>query len=1076
MSALDLLSSAALLQSISSNLEVSTETEIQVELHQEGVEPSLDKREEGGDFVEPETRGEPASLPGRGENVGVPIPEELIPEDGDQTDDEENLPAAGPTNFNLKRQRSLSDNGTREVPPHAVPFLSISSLPSLPPLPALPSLLPAFFPTGPTSAPLLSFSLQTLPPLPPTSILPLQIPSLPPPLIRPPIPHLVPEDSGIIRCVCSFTSDDGFTIQCDSCNVWQHGNCVGILPEAVPDEYMCELCDPKSAIGRGVDGRKAEESQRRRLEAERLGYNRSGVDALRRGPGNTGFGGARPRRSLGEDVAGTSAVASPTNGPLSPADSLVTSTPTVPRDALGRRRRSGKQPGTGTRGRGAAGNSTPSTATPGGPNESPAPEPPSHPRLASFGVLRNTNNFNNTNSGPPSDDEDGLGDDKYEAWQYEFTPVERDLYPEPRLVERLTQALHSLEFEDEIPLVVGGLKELWEKQSTLRPRTQKDPLLPLLYDAAPIVLESIPSPSPTQVQPLPSTAFQLVPPVSSTFIPPVNQNNPCPYPRPTTYALFSVNSISSGAFISTVRGKVVSLQQYRSDPVNQYSLLGVPKQGVNCLPQPWSVAIDQRLFGNEVRFARSGCHPNAVLRVIKLKKGGSSAVAEEGGVTTNLNPTSGEGSGTRGSTPWTEQARSGELGFELVFAIFATVDIGRREEIVLPWDWDDNHLIHSLPSLIAAPPLPEFLSEQSLEPLSRKMGIVTNAILSITHCACDKKRDCALYWLCKGSVIHLPISRAAAAKREPFSTIFLNAIGAMGKDEMGKSRGRKSKKPDLGPLVALERGWIAYEEPVVASPVSIKLDLEVEMDLDEDLPSGKENVATQPMDLDDVQSTASTSRLPPPPKLAEEADSDASDLTDALSHLTSSDEEGAKPAPRNKARRSDDDEEDEQVVRPPPRRRLVSGAKRNSKLTHAKDVGPSKKKAREREREREREAEKEKEKSGKRKHLVKFSEKGGKEEEEDGERKKTKKKEIESSREEEAKKLGSSTSKKLKPRPSLEGNQPSTSTHDVAETKVPQLDPSSRPLLPEDTNSLAAPVRGTLLNLPFLLYQELRSD
>lgn len=40
-------------------------------------------------------------------------------------------------------------------------------------------------------------------------------------------------------------SDDigSMFIQCDSCKVWQHGGCVGIMDEAMsPDEYYCEEC------------------------------------------------------------------------------------------------------------------------------------------------------------------------------------------------------------------------------------------------------------------------------------------------------------------------------------------------------------------------------------------------------------------------------------------------------------------------------------------------------------------------------------------------------------------------------------------------------------------------------------------------------------------------------------------------------------------------------------------------------------------------------------------------------------------------------------------------------------------
>ena len=149
----------------------------------------------------------------------------------------------------------------------------------------------------------------------------------------------VPEDAGIIRCVCSYTSDDGFTIQCDSCNVWQHANCVSIRPEAVPEEYLCELCDPGAARERGVDRRRAEEGQRRRTENETRGEGMRRVSS---------GGAAKPRRSIGEETV-----------PVVPAGpAVVTVEPltagTVLRDAIGRRRRVGKQPGTGARGRGAA--------------------------------------------------------------------------------------------------------------------------------------------------------------------------------------------------------------------------------------------------------------------------------------------------------------------------------------------------------------------------------------------------------------------------------------------------------------------------------------------------------------------------------------------------------------------------------------------------------------------------------------------------------------------------------------------------------------------------------------------------
>lgn len=56
--------------------------------------------------------------------------------------------------------------------------------------------------------------------------------------------HSSPPDSGRIRCVCEYDEDDGFTIQCEQCLVWQHAKCVGISKNSVPEQYFCEECNP----------------------------------------------------------------------------------------------------------------------------------------------------------------------------------------------------------------------------------------------------------------------------------------------------------------------------------------------------------------------------------------------------------------------------------------------------------------------------------------------------------------------------------------------------------------------------------------------------------------------------------------------------------------------------------------------------------------------------------------------------------------------------------------------------------------------------------------------------------------
>ncbi|TRY54063.1 hypothetical protein DNTS_034493, partial [Danionella cerebrum] len=51
--------------------------------------------------------------------------------------------------------------------------------------------------------------------------------------------------SEIVRCICEVQEENDFMIQCDECLCWQHGTCMGLYEENVPDSYSCFICrDP----------------------------------------------------------------------------------------------------------------------------------------------------------------------------------------------------------------------------------------------------------------------------------------------------------------------------------------------------------------------------------------------------------------------------------------------------------------------------------------------------------------------------------------------------------------------------------------------------------------------------------------------------------------------------------------------------------------------------------------------------------------------------------------------------------------------------------------------------------------
>ncbi|XP_046358620.1 histone-lysine N-methyltransferase ASH1L-like [Haliotis rufescens] len=51
------------------------------------------------------------------------------------------------------------------------------------------------------------------------------------------------EEEEVIRCICGIFRDEGLMIMCETCNIWQHCDCVGISGDV--ERYTCEICDPR---------------------------------------------------------------------------------------------------------------------------------------------------------------------------------------------------------------------------------------------------------------------------------------------------------------------------------------------------------------------------------------------------------------------------------------------------------------------------------------------------------------------------------------------------------------------------------------------------------------------------------------------------------------------------------------------------------------------------------------------------------------------------------------------------------------------------------------------------------------
>jgi len=237
-----------------------------------------------------------------------------------------------------------------------------------------------------------------------------------------------------------------------------------------------------------------------------------------------------------------------------------------------------------------------------------------------------------------------------EPWMHSYIPIFQDVVPHHQVSDNLRRQAKQ-----------------WRGVSAL-----SDPAFPLRpLDNSPVVL-STPPLSQTSIRPLPQSSFSH----------PILSSHTNPSVLPPSYAMHTTQSIPSSKFITPYTSTIIPSSAYLSDPLNAYAHHGMPKPFVHLFGPPLDVALDARITGNEARFVRSGCRPNAVLRPVICPRAKSNAE---------------HGSPSKCDDPGT-----------LTFGVFALRDIKANEEVVLGWEWDDGNAVHHLPALIETPHLFEY--------------------------------------------------------------------------------------------------------------------------------------------------------------------------------------------------------------------------------------------------------------------------------------------------------------------------------------------------------------------------------
>ena len=488
-------------------------------------------------------------------------------------------------------------------------------------------------------------------------------------------PHWMGEANTVIRCICGIDEDDGFTVQCEGCGAWEHGQCFGYLDTvSLPDTYFCELCIPRP------------------------------VDAIS----------ARQRQLAGPSHYDARRSAT------SPAIGSVTEKEKAkPRSKQKRARTGSVIDGDGDL---LDSRKDPSPTTMGPPSIlKPKRRPVTNkPRMKPSVDLTPGLSFKEPLPPPVDMDDDYF---RIEPWALEYTPIKEN-------VIRGGMARHLL----------GNLWREWAdaENDDMRERRQSPQNPP-----------GLPSPAETGVlrfspdSLFPATDFRIlaapIPPVFlvapdldelilPTSVHAIEQNpsflplnyaevsSSGVYTQPALYGVFADRPINAGCFLGEYRGEIIDCETYRKDPINQYSALGIPKPYVRSIGPPINLMIDARGYGADLRFIRSGCHPNAVIRPLYWRK-------------------------------------FDESPQKLKFGVFAAADIGKKEEVVLAWEWDDQHVVHSMRSIIKASAHVDgtigspavTTDEATIHQVIRKFDtVLTHLLGTFSACACGGMATCAI--------------------------------------------------------------------------------------------------------------------------------------------------------------------------------------------------------------------------------------------------------------------------------------------------------------------------------------------
>ncbi|CAO3631862.1 unnamed protein product [Cunninghamella blakesleeana] len=143
--------------------------------------------------------------------------------------------------------------------------------------------------------------------------------------------------------------------------------------------------------------------------------------------------------------------------------------------------------------------------------------------------------------------------------------------------------------------------------------------------------------------------------------------------------VFADTQLNANTFLMEVHGEILLKTEYKFDVTNDYAILGTACEHVLFYPT-LDLCIDSRQLGNDARYFRRSCHPNAELRTLIFHTNDSSASSL---VTDNNNSVINNNNNSNDNNNNNKSIRLG---------VFTRTNIDQGEEITLGWNWQKGHI------------------------------------------------------------------------------------------------------------------------------------------------------------------------------------------------------------------------------------------------------------------------------------------------------------------------------------------------------------------------------------------------